>query len=320
MWAHPNPDRRVLNVPDTENNVGHLDTEDLLWMLGAIVHRVGELNSWQARGNPERMSAALVALRDALLRFAPADENNDAETNAKKVLAAFDNDAQPWVQAGVPASRYLQWAVFGFNPKDAAAWERAGVPIEYALHFRGEKFDPQWWPTWQQVHDLAVDDPLPLMAQMFHLVRSAHTLKLGPSKVNQWVEAGVRVDDIPVWFQAGYTPAKARAAMKKGVTVTQAAEQAAPIPGPTWTKVASQAKEAGWVLEGTQMVNDSYEATWKHPGGSHARALFSHRGEFGSGRIFGPTPGRGTVSATIKDFGARLAEVTAKKTRRSPGK
>jgi hypothetical protein len=254
-----------------------LDNAELLAMLGEIVQHTGTMTTWVQFHNQKAMLEALVALRDALIRQLPLESVE--ETDARKVLAAFDEEAQPWVQAGVPVSRYKMWKAYGFSFKNAVAWENANVPIEYAMYFARERFNPEWWPSWVAVHNLPDDETA--LVQMFHLLTSVNNLRLTPTTANKWVNAGVPVWDLKTWFSAGYTPAKAKVAIKKGVTVEQLADKAAPVPGPSWTKVEKLAKQYQWeYVQATQQVDGTYLAEWKGKKNSRLVARFKSDGKF----------------------------------------
>jgi hypothetical protein len=263
---------------------GSLSNEETVWVLGNILHQAHEFSSWKGVHDPDLMRAVLIALRDALIRFVPPTAE-DTDTPARRVLAAFDDDQQEWAQAGVAPGNWRHWEALGFRPGDAGAWERAGVTVEYALHFRSLLFQASWWSSWVQVHDLADDDQQIVVARMFHLIGQAGNLKLGLSQVNKWVERGVPVWDISVWFGAGYTPAKAAAAISKGTTVKQVSRQAELVPGPSWIKVKNAAVKHNWKVVSKNMFEGEYVILWSDGKRASLHTKFGVGGKFKYGRL-----------------------------------
>jgi hypothetical protein len=230
-----------------------------------FVQSVDENIRWKSRGKAEAIDETLVALRDALLRVMPVEDDDpvagSVDSDANKVVAVLDDDLRPWVVASVPLSRWRRWDTFGFSPESAGEWERFGVPVEYAKFFHANHIGDDLWEQWIDVHDFKDDDIDVVIARMTHLVmRNMEDLSVGAS-VNKWVESGVSVWDAAKWFAAGYTPATAKTAMKKGMTVDQLTSR--PVPGTMWPKVVKHVEMRDWVSIGVVPHSGNHQAQWE---------------------------------------------------------
>jgi hypothetical protein len=193
--------------------------------------------------------ALLVALRDALVDSTPNTKND--ESSANEVLYALSDVTQEWSRHGVPVHLWRMWFVHGFSPRAAAHWIQLGVPLGYAVFYRESGLDEYMYERWVSFHQLGEFGDPATSENVVALIKTVQDIRgISVGVANKWVQKGISVWDMSVWVRAGYTPAKAQAAIKQGATVTQFSDDDyVPIPGASWGKIEKLANKFDWELK-----------------------------------------------------------------------
>jgi hypothetical protein len=207
---------------------------------------------------PEDKNALLAVVKEALNRWDGPVQTN--KTEAGKVLFALDAATQEWAIAGVNLSMWRAWKVLRFSPQVAHEWEKLGVTVDRAVFYRDLEISPAMFSRWATKHTTSEGDKYQTVEALVSFVKNSEVLTC--RSADNWVKRDISIWEAEKWVKAGYTPAKAEAAITKGLSVEDVAGEAL-IPGASWSKVSKLMNKHGWRLDSITKNRYRFNLVWK---------------------------------------------------------
>lgn len=231
---------------------------------------------------------ALEGIRDSLIELFGEREDFSHGREVDDIIFALDPETSRWAQEGVGVGEGWQnWEAVGFTPEEAGGWLRAGVPLKTALLWKDFSHkgseDYLVWAnavntsefTRKDIMDAAIWNEENFAPEHYILCRDENVSlreacalrELGSMEkilglwkrfgldfhdIQDWVEMKLPIEEIEGWLRKGYSSGGAKAAIEKGVSVSDARDHwgGNPVPGRTWRQIGRTLDTNGWVVEG----------------------------------------------------------------------
>lgn len=266
----------------------------------------------------EGQRAVLVELEETLRLLNSVDYVGAADdvSATRGIVWALNPENSAWAAAGLDAEQRTTWEAFRQSPTVAGAWTKLGVSAGLASFMHANNVNFPLYETWMKFYN--VDASTPESERKEFLGEVLDFLKepsVTPAQSSKWVAAGVRLRDVPVWKNRGFTPATAKKELESGVEVGGLGEES-PIPGTTYPKIAKMAEQYGWVVKHDEQTRNR----WRHcvkleTPGSTATVSFSPTGRLsyfecngGAAQKMNELSGRPFVGVFFGGRGIRLLE------------